>query len=131
MNPSPPPPLIRPPAKRGWIWIGLAVVLIPFVALGMIALAVASCFHLSSDTRALRNGLMEASGAQWRQQIALNFGSVILGAARAGLSFAPLDAKAQAAVQAVRGAEFGIYELTTETKSPDGAKMLAVADEVL
>ena len=131
MNPPPSPPLIRPPANRGWIWAGLALVLFPFVALGVIVLGVASCFHLSSDTRALRNGLMEASGVKWRQQIGLNFGSVTLGAVRAGLSFAPLDAKARAAVQALRGVEFGIYELASGTKPPDGANMLAVADRVL
>jgi hypothetical protein len=131
MNPPPAPPLIRPPANRGWLWVGLALVLFPLVALGVIVLGVASYFHLSSDTRALRNGLMEASGVEWRQQIGLNIGSVTLGVVRAGLSFAPLDSEARAAVQAVRGVEVGIYEPVSGTKPSDCAAMLAVADKVL
>jgi hypothetical protein len=130
MNPPPVPALDRPSAKRALFWIGLTV-LFPFVALGLMALGVASYFHLGSDTRALRNGLMEASGVEWRQQLGLNIGSMTWGAVRAGLSFVPLDPEARAAVQAVRGAEVGIYELASETKRPDGADMLAVADRVL
>ena len=132
MNPSPAPPLIRPPAaKQGWLWVGLAVLLLPFVVLGVIVLGVASYFHLSSDMRSLRNGLMEASGGEWRQQIGLNIGGVTMGAIRTGFSFAPLDARARAAVQTVRGAEVGIYKLVSGTKSPNCASMLTVADKVL
>ena len=131
MNLPPAPPLIRPPARRQWICVGLAVLLFPIFALGVIALGVASYFHLSSDTRALRNGLLKASGVEWRQHIGLNIGSTTLGVVRAGLAFAPLDAKARAAVQALRGVEVGIYQLTPGTKPPDRAAMLAVADTVL
>ena len=95
------------------------------------ALGAASYFHLSSDTRALRNGLLKASGVEWRQQIGLNIGSGTLGVVRAGLSFVPLDAEAQAAVQTVRGLEVGIYELAIGAKPPDGAAMLSAADTVL
>jgi hypothetical protein len=111
-------------------WIGLSL-LAPFVAVGGLILGVASYFHLSSDTRALRNRLMEASGVEWRQQIGLNIGRFTFGAVRAGLSFVTLDPEARAAVQAVRGAEVGIYELVSERSHPDGAAMLAVADKVL
>jgi hypothetical protein len=131
MNLTPPPSLIRPPAQRQWICVGLAVLLLPFVALGLIALGVASYFHLSSDTRALRNGLMKASGVEWRQHFGLNIGDTTLGVVRAGLSFAPLDPEARAAVQAVRGVEVGIYERRPGTKPPDRAAMLTVADTVM
>ncbi len=59
----------------------------------MLAAGVISYFRLSSDTRMLRSELTRASGAEWRQQIGLNVGSVTLGLVRAGLSFAPLDPK--------------------------------------
>ncbi len=131
MNQPPAPSLIRPPARCQWLLVGLAVLLLPFVALGVIALGVASYFHLSSDTRALRNGLMKASGVEWRQHIGLNIGGATLGIVRAGLSFAPLAPEARAAVQAVRGAEVGIYEMASGTKLPDCAAMLATADTVL
>lgn len=131
MNPTPQSPLIRPLARRPWFWIGLVFLLIPFVALGVIALGAASYLHLSSDMRALRNGLMKASGVEWRQNLGLNLGSMTLGVVRAGLSLAPLDAQAQAAVQTVRGVEVGIYELTPGTKPPDRVALLTVADTVL
>lgn len=107
------------------------MLLCPFVALGVIALGAASYLHLSSDTRALRNGLMKASGVEWQQNIGLNIGSPTLSLIRAGLSLAPLDAQARAAVQTVRGVEVGIYELTGGAKPPDCAAMLAAADTVL
>jgi hypothetical protein len=131
MNSTPQPPLIRPPARSTGFWIGLTLLLIPFVALGVIALGAASYLHLSSDMRALRNGLMKASGVEWRQLLGLNLGSRTLGVVRVGLSLAPLDAQARAAAQTVRGAEVGIYELTPGTKAPDGAALLATADTVL
>lgn len=107
------------------------LLLVPLVGLGILVAGVASCFRLSSDTRALRRELTQASGAEWRQQIGLNIGSVTLGLVRAGLSFVELDAEARAAVHAVRGAEVGVYELATESKRPDGAAMLAAADGVM
>lgn len=131
MNPPPTPPLIRPPASRGWFWFGLTVLLLPLVAFSVIALGVASYFHLGSDTRALRNGLMKANGGEWRQYIGLNVGGLTLGAVRAGLSFAPLDAKAQAAVRTVRGVEIGIFELAPGAKPPNRAAMLTDADAAM
>ena len=134
MNPPTPPPQIPSRALRGWLWFGLAVILIPLIPLGGLALGVASYFHLSSDTRALRNELKRASGAKWRQKIALNIGSMTLGAVRGGLSFAKLDPKAQEALQAARGVEgveVGVYELTSESSAPDRAAMFAVAENVM
>lgn len=131
MNPPPVPPFIRPPTIRPWVGVGIALLLFPIVALGVIALGVASYFHLSSDTRALRDGLMKASGAEWRQHIGLNIGSVTLGVVRAGLSLVPLDINAREAVEALRGVEVGIYEWSPGTKPPDSAAMLTAADAVL
>jgi len=131
MNPLPSPPLIRPPAKRRWLWVVLVLMAIPLIALGGLALGVASYFHLSSDTRTLRNELTQASEAEWRQQIGLNIGSMTLGAVRGGLSFAPLDPRAKAALRGVRGIEVGIYEMTSESNRPDRAAMLTVADSVM
>ena len=125
------PRLVSPPSRRLWFGVGFAVLLFPLVVLGVIALGVASYFHPSADTRALRNGLMKASGVEWRQSIGLNIGSATLGAVRAGLSFVPLDSKARAVVRSVRGVEVSIYELAAGTKSPDSAALLDAADTVL
>ncbi|MGH7994462.1 MAG: hypothetical protein ACREDQ_13150, partial [Limisphaerales bacterium] len=75
-------------------------------------------------------GLMKSSGVEWRQRIALNAGYFTLGAARAGLSFVKLEPGARAAVQSVRSAGVGIYQLASGTP-PDRAVMLADADSAM
>lgn len=115
---------------RALIWIALSFAL-PTLTVVAIALGVTSYFRLSSDTQALQNGLMEASGVEWQRQICVNIGGLTFGAVRAGLSFVPLEPEARAAVRAVRGAEVGIYSSSSETNLPDNAAMLAIADRVL
>jgi hypothetical protein len=128
MNPSPAPSVVRPPAKRLWLrWLLAVLLLLPVV----IAVEVASCFHLSSDTKALRNSLIKSSDVEWRQRIALNVGGLMLSAVRAGLSFVHLDAGGRAVLQSVRGAEVGVYQLPSGTKSPDRATLLAAADAAM
>ena len=96
-----------------------------------LALGVASYFRLSSDTRALRNGLIESSGVDWHQKIALNVGGLTMGVARRGLSLVHLDERARAALQTVRGVEVGIYELSAAEEAPDRDAMLVAADAAM
>lgn len=131
MQTSPAPPVIRPPSSRRWLWMGLALVLIPLLTLGGLALGVASYFRLSSDTRALRSELMRASGAEWRQRIGLNVGSTTLGLVRAGLSCTQIKPEALAAFRAVRSFEVGIYELASRVDDPNRTALLAAADGVM
>ena len=128
MNSSPASSVVRPPAKRLWFRCILAALLLLIV---VIAVEVVSCFHLSSDTKALRNSLIKSSGVEWRQRIALNAGGLTLSAVRAALSFVNLDAGARAALQSVRGAEVGVYQLPSGAKPPDRAAMLAAADAAM
>ena len=128
MNPSPVTSVVRPPAKRLWLRCVLAVLLLLPI---LIAVEVVSCLHLSSDTRALRNSLIKSSGIAWRQRIALHAGGLTLSAVRAGLSFVHLDAGARAALQSVRGAEVGVYQLPSGAKLPDRTALLAAADAAM
>ena len=128
MNPSSNPPVPHRPARRLWLW---AFLVTPLLLLGLLAAGVASCFRLGSDSRALRNGLIKSSGVEWRQRIALNAGHLTLGAVRAGLSFVKLDPGARAAVQSIRSAGVGIYQLASETTPPDRAVMLDAADSAM
>jgi hypothetical protein len=128
MNSSPTSSVVRPPAKHLWFrCILAALLLLPVV----IAVEVVSCFHLSSDAKALRNSLIKSSGVEWRQRIALNAGGLALSAVRAGLSFVHLDAGARAALQSVRGAEVGVYRLPSGAKPPDRAALLIAADAAM
>ena len=128
MNPSPLSPVPRRPARRLWLWGLLAV---PLLFLVLLAAVVASCFRLGSDARALRNELIKSSGVEWRQQIALNAGHLTLGAVRAGLSCVRLDPGARAALQSIRTAGVGVYQLPSGTPPPNRAAMLAAADSAM
>jgi hypothetical protein len=73
---------------------------------------------------------MKSSGVEWRQRIALNAGHLTLGAVRAGLAHARLDPGARAALQSVRSAEVGVYQLASGPP-PNLAAMLAAADSAM
>jgi len=128
MNPISAPPFIRSSSEHRWLWVLLAVfILLPI----LLVFGIASYFRLSSDTRALRSGLIKASGAEWRQQFAFNVGGLTCGAVRSGLSFVNLNKEARAAVQTVRGVEVSILRLAGGEKSPDCATMLGAADSAM
>jgi hypothetical protein len=74
---------------------------------------------------------MKSSGVEWRQQIALNAGRLTLGAVRAGLSCVKLDPVTRAALQSIRTAGVGVYQLPSGTPPPDRAAMLAAADSAM
>jgi len=128
MNTPSTPPVIRSSSEYRWLWVLLAVFILLPVAL---AFGIASYFRVSSDTRALRSGLIKASGAEWRQQFAFNLGGLTCGAVRSGLSFVNLKKEARAAVQTVRGVEVSILRLASGAELPDRATMLNAADSAM
>lgn len=83
---------------------------------------------MSSDAEALRNSLMKSAAVEWEQQIEIGLGALTLNLARAGLSFVDLDCNARAALDAVRGADVGIYRLKHAPRSLDHAVLLSSAD---
>ena len=128
MNPPSDIPATRRPARRLWLWALLAVPLLLFIVL---AVMVVDCFRLPSEARALRDELITSSGVEWRREIALNANALMLGAIRAGLSCVRLDSGARAAIQSVRSAGVGVYQLPAGTPPPDRAAMLAAADSAM
>jgi hypothetical protein len=128
MNPTSPPPAMRRSARRLWLWGLLAT---PLLLLLLVGAGVASFFHLGSDARALRNELIKSNGVEWRQQIALNGNWLTLGAIRAGLSFVNLDPGARAAIQSVRSAGVGVYQLASGAPLPHRGAMLVTADSAM
>ena len=121
-------PVTRRPARRLWLWALLAAPLLLLILLGTL---VANCFGLPSEARVLRNKLILSSGVEWQQKIALNANALTLGAVRSGLSFVRLDPRARAAIQSVRSAGVGIYQLASGTRSPDRTAMLVAADSAM
>ena len=68
---------------RIWPWI-LGLILTPFVTLSVL---IAGVIHLNSDAAALRRQVMAATGNGWHTKVQFSVGPVLLGAARAGVSF--------------------------------------------
>ena len=122
------PPATRRLARRLGYWGLLAT---PLLLLALLAAGVASCFCLGPDARALRNELIKSSGVAWRQQIAVNAGSLVLSAVHAGFHCVRLEPGARAALESVNSAGVGVYQLPAGTPAPDRAAMLAGADSAM
>jgi len=101
----------------------LGLALLPF---GVIMLAVKTYASVGHDARTVRNTVLKASGAEWSPTIELGVGGGTLGLARLGLAFADLPKEARAVVNAVRGAEVGVYQLAKG--SLDRAGLLNATD---
>ena len=91
-----------------------------------VAIAVA-IFHVSGDTRALRNAAIHGDGAQWKKQVEANVGFLPLSVARMILPFTPAPPEAQQALSAIRSVEVSVHEL--RGSKPDHARILRDADE--
>jgi len=119
----------RSPCSFWWVLCGLAAV--PMLGLGLLAVGLAGCFRLGSDTRALRDSVARSGGAQLSRKVELSAGRLALSLVRTGLSFADLDPVARAAISTVRGAEVGVYELGRQGQPLHCASALEAADEVM
>ena len=91
-----------------------------------VAIAVA-VLHVSGDTRALRNAVVQGDGAKWHKQVEANVGFLPLSLARMVLPFTPAPPEAQQALDAVRSFEVSVHEL--RESQPDRARILRDADE--
>lgn len=98
------------------------------VLLALLSVGLTGCFRVSSDTKALRDGLMQTAAAEWDTEIEVGVGTLTLGLARLGLGFVDLPPEARAAIGAVRGAEVGVYRLRDEHRPLDHSIMLTKAD---
>jgi hypothetical protein len=126
------PPVIGRPRRRRWPWILLlAVLLSPFALAGLAGLGIASLFHLSSDTRAVRKAIVQASGTDWDSLVGLRANGLIVGAARVGLSLLELEPEAQAALRAARAGEISVSRLPQGAAAPDCGAMQSAADACL
>jgi hypothetical protein len=91
-----------------------------------VAIAVA-VLHVSADTRALRNAVIEGDGANWKKQVEANIGFLPLSVARMVLPFTPAPPEALQAFSAIRSVEVSVHEL--RDSEPDRARILSDADK--
>lgn len=110
---------------RKWLlWIFVGSLLLAIATPVAIAVAV---FHISGDTRALRNAAIHGDGAKWKKQVEANVGFLPLSVARMVLPFTPAPSEAHQALSAIRSVEVSVHEL--RESQPDHARILRDADE--
>ncbi len=117
MAPTPPSP--RPSGRSVWLPVLLGTLFLVTAIPTAIGIGVWSCLRTGSDSRALRTAAIKASGVPWQRQVEFSAGPILLGLARFGLSFAPLDPDGRLAIQAIRGAEVAVFQ------SPGGRDVTA------
>jgi hypothetical protein len=110
---------------RKWL-LRIFVVSLLLALAAPVAIAVA-IFHISGDTRALRNAAIHGDGAQWQKQVEANVGFLPLSIVRIVLPFTPAPPEAQQAFSAIRSVEVSVHEL--RGSKPDHARILRDADE--
>jgi hypothetical protein len=133
MQPAVPPiiPVNPRPRKRLWPKLLLFFCLAIVAALTLLAIGVIRCLRVGGEAQALRRSVMKAAPADWDKQIEIGIGAIPVTLVRAGLSLVELDAEARTAIQAVRGAEVGVYELRREQGRLSYAALLEQADQAM
>ena len=105
---------------------GHVVLLACFALLVLCIVGVTGYFRLSSETAALSSSIRKAVPGTWHKKIAVNVGGFTVAVVRHGLRFVRLEPEPRAAIEALRGADVGIYDLRQQTAGvPDPSVLLA------
>lgn len=114
--------------KRGQVLLPLLAVL----SLGIVSLAlsVASFFLLGPETSALVRSARTDNANPWQKRVALSVGGMTFGVVRLAGHLPKLPPEARAAMQTVRSAEVGVYQLKSGTSPSalDRSGILSRAD---
>jgi hypothetical protein len=106
----------------------LVSVLLPLLVIGCVLW---SCFTLSRDTRALRDGVIAAVGGSWDGKVQVSAGPIVLGLVRACAGLIDgLPAEAKPCLEAVRTAEVAVLERLDSGRTARG-NALSRADAIM
>lgn len=129
--PIPPPRATAPRRNSPWIVGILGVVLLTATLPMLVALGVWSCIRVGGDARALRITALRASGHHWDRQVEVSAGPVLLGLARLGIGFAPVQRDARLAFDAIRRAEVAVFKSRGGGATDAGTPVLLAADATM
>jgi hypothetical protein len=122
----------EPPFWRRPLFWGLVIVCGIYAVAILGAVRVVSFFRLSPDGRAVRESIVRAGGASWHKKVEISAGAVSVGLARFGLSFVDqIPREARTALQALKGAEVGVYERSAAGDMGSRSSMLTAADRAM
>ena len=116
----------KPKPRKGYLLL-LVVLLVPLVC----AFGVRGYFRLSSETKALRQTVMSAIPGQWNKRFAVHVGWLTMDLVRAGSQFVNLPPEPRAALEALHGAEVGVYKLDHDPVRIDAGAIFAAADRAM
>ena len=126
------PPVIRSaqaPRRNLRVRAGYAVLALMLGLPTLCAVGIAGYFRLSSATKALGTSVMDSVPGQWDKRFAVHVGGLSLGLVRWGSSFFDLPPEAKAALEAVHGAEVGVYKLEDSPSTLDYSAVFTSADK--
>ncbi|MCX6929425.1 MAG: hypothetical protein NT154_40355, partial [Verrucomicrobia bacterium] len=116
---------------RFWVRTGYVVLALGLCLPVLCAIGIAGYFRLSSATQALRSSVIESVPGQWNKRFAVHVGGLTLGLVRFGSRFFNLPPEPKAAVEALHGAEVGIYKLQDAPSALDYSAMFTAADKCM
>lgn len=94
------------------------------------------CFRASSETRALRNAVLDNSpGTKWEEQIEFGLGALTFGVAKLGVGvagkFADLPEEARLVLQSAQAGDVSVHQLVKGSPASDISAILQKADLAL
>lgn len=105
----------RPPSTSRAFILKLLLVLIAVVMTGLLLLgfAVVRTLTPGQEVRVVRNEIRDLFKTSFQSRIEISAKPWMVGLARLGLGFAPIEPRAKTAMGAVRGADVGVYRLNS------------------
>jgi len=125
--------LNSPKPDKAWPLFGFASVAllsIPIVVL-LAVIGVAGYFRLSPDASTLRQSLMSEVSGTWHKKFVIHVGPLTTGVVRLCSGWFKLPREPKAALEAIHGAEVGVYKLDGEVLPLNGGAVLARADKAM
>ena len=95
------------------------------------AVGIAGYFRLSSATEALRSSVIESVPGQWDKRFAVHVGGLTLGLVRFGSRWFNLPPEPKAALEALHGAEVGVYNLRDAPSALDYSAIFTATDKCM
>lgn len=110
--------------SKGYVALALVLCLPLLCAIG-----IAGYFRLSTTMQTLRSSVMESVPGKWDKRFAIHVGGLTLELVRLGSRFFNLPPEPKAALEALHGAEVGVYKLQTAPATLDYSAVFTAADK--
>lgn len=102
-----------------------------FLTFALVAFAIYRTVTVGTVLRSARNAVLRDAHLRFTHRIEATARPWLVNAARFGLGFAPLDPDARLAIQSIRGAEVGVYELTANPDESERRNLFGQVDKRL